>query len=316
MVGHSNALHHPIAVIGVLAITAFTILASSFISGTFGMAGGMVLLGVLLVYFPVTTAMVLFSIIQFVANAWRAMLWGRFVRWPIFIWYAVGGVVAFAIMRAIAYVPDKATVYLALGAMPFAVEALPATARPNIEWRGVPFITGFLTTVVQFLAGVGGPFLDVFFQKSMLDRKTTLASKATVQTFSHVLRGAYFGSFGTVQTFEQPWWLLRGRDRGRDRAGTSLTPLIIERMTDHGFRQWTRAIILTVSGIYLVRGAVLFWRGLARRVGGTTGAWATITIGILGITLPGHLVHSPACSGCRCASAGCCCSISTCRPRW
>jgi hypothetical protein len=121
----------------------------------------------------------------------------------------------------------------------------------------VPFITGLLTTVVQFMAWVGGPFLDVFFQKSMLDRKTTLASKAMVQTFSHVLRGAYFGSFGTVQTFEHPWPYAAAILVAI--AGTSITPLIIERMTDHGFRQWTRAIILTVSGIYLVRGGWLFW---------------------------------------------------------
>src|SRR5215469_11039794 len=109
-----------------LAVIGVTILVSSFISGTFGMAGGMVLLGVLLAYFPVPTAMVLFSIIQFVANGWRFLLWRRFVLWPIFIWYAVGGIVAFGLMRAIAYVPDKATVYILLGLMPFAVEALPA----------------------------------------------------------------------------------------------------------------------------------------------------------------------------------------------
>jgi uncharacterized membrane protein YfcA len=240
-----------------LAVIGATILVSSFISGTFGMAGGMVLLGVLLVYFPVTTAMVLFSIIQLVANAWRAGLWWRFVLWSIFAWYAVGGVLAFALMRWIAYVPDKATVYILLGALPFAVEVLPLRARPNIQWRGVPFITGFLTTVVQFMAGVGGPFLDVFFQKSTLDRKTTLASKAVVQTFSHVLRGAYFGSFGTVESFDRPWPYVAAILVAI--AGTSITPLIIERMTDHGFRQWTRAIILTVSGIYLVRGGWLFW---------------------------------------------------------
>jgi uncharacterized membrane protein YfcA len=242
-----------------LAVIGVTILVSSFISGTFGMAGGMVLLGILLIYFPVATAMVLFSIIQFVANGWRAALWRRFVLWPIFIWYAVGGVVAFAIMRTIAYVPDKATVYVLLGAMPFCVELLPAAARPNIQWRGMPFVTGLLTTVLQFLAGVGGPFLDVFFQKSTLDRKTTLASKAVVQTFSHVLRGAYFGSFVSLQSVEQPWWLYVGAI-GFAIIGTSITPMIIERMTDHGFRQWTRAIILSVSGIYLVRGALLFWR--------------------------------------------------------
>jgi len=242
-----------------LAVLGGTILLSSFISGTFGMAGGMVLLGVLLVYFPVTTGMVLFSAIQFVANAWRAVLWWRFVRWPIFALYVVGSVIAFAILRAIAYVPDKATVYILLGLMPFAVELLPLRARPNIEWPGVPFVTGFLTTVVQFMAGVGGPFLDVFFQKSLLDRKTTLATKAVTQSFSHVLRAAYFGSFGTVQTFDAPWTLAGAIVVAI--VGTSVTPLIIERMTDHGFRQWTRAIILTVSGIYLIRGAWLVWHG-------------------------------------------------------
>src|ERR1700724_2367946 len=120
-----------------LAVIGATILVSSFISGTFGVAGGMVLLGVVLVYFPVTTAMVLFSIIQLVANAWRAGLWWRFVLWSIFAWYAVGGILAFALMRWIAYVPDKATVYILLGALPFAVEVLPLRARPHIQWSGV-----------------------------------------------------------------------------------------------------------------------------------------------------------------------------------
>ena len=242
-----------------IAVIGATILVSSFISGTFGMAGGMVLLGVLLVYLPVATAMVLFSIIQFVANAGRAALWWRFVLWPILWKYALGAAIAFAVLRLIAYVPDKATVYILLGLLPFCVEALPVQARPNIEWRGVPYITGFLTTVVQFMSGVGGPFLDVFFQKSMLDRKTTLATKAVTQSFSHVLRAAYFGSFGAIEALERPW--LYAAAIAVAIAGTSLTPLIIERMTDHGFRQWTRAIILLVSATYLVRGGWLFWQG-------------------------------------------------------
>jgi uncharacterized membrane protein YfcA len=240
-----------------LALIGATIVFSSFLSGVFGMAGGMVLLGVLLIFFDVAAAMILFSIIQFFANGWRAVQWWSYVRWRIFWFYCLGGTVAFAGMRLIEFVPDKALVYLLLGAMPFVVELVPAEARPNIEWRGVPFITGVLTTVVQFLAGVGGLFLDLFFQKSKLDRKTTLATKAVTQTASHVLRAAYFVSFGSIGDAIGVWPLLAAIALAI--GGTALAPYVIERMSDHGFRQWTRAIILTISAIYLIRAGSLYW---------------------------------------------------------
>src|SRR5262249_58129097 len=100
-----------------LAVIGCTIVLTSFISGVFGMAGGMVLLGVLLVYLDVATAMVLFSIIQIAANGWRALHWRTFVLWPIFWWYVAGAMIAFAAMRSIAYVPNQAMVYLLLGLM-------------------------------------------------------------------------------------------------------------------------------------------------------------------------------------------------------
>src|SRR5262245_40172380 len=126
------------------AFIGFTIISTSFLSGMFGMAGGMILVGVLLIYFDVATGMVVFSVIQFVANGWRAVLWWRFVLWRIFFVYVAGAVISFAIMRYVAIVPSKAAVYLGLGLMPFLIEALPAHMRPNIEWRGVPFLTGVL----------------------------------------------------------------------------------------------------------------------------------------------------------------------------
>jgi uncharacterized membrane protein YfcA len=242
----------------VLAVIGVTIIFSSFVSGVFGMAGGMILLGVLLNYFDVATGMILFSIIQFFANGWRVVQWRHYVLWPIFGWYLLGAAISFTFMWAIAFVPDKATVYLALGLMPFVVEALPRSLRPNIEWRGVPFFTGVVTTVIQVLSGVGGLFLDIFFQKSMLDRKTTNATKAVAQTFSHVVRALYFGSLSGLADVP-----LRATGLAilLAIAGTSLAPFVVERMTDHGFRQWTRAIIFAISTVYLVRAGWLFWHG-------------------------------------------------------
>jgi uncharacterized protein len=242
-----------------LTLIGFTIISTSFISGLFGMAGGMILVGVLLVYFDVATGMVIFSIIQFVANGWRAVLWWRFVLWRIFFVYVAGAVLAFAVMRYVAIVPSKAAVYFGLGILPFAIELLPARARPNIEWRGVPFVTGVLTTVIQLLTGVGGLFLDIFFQKSQLDRKTTIATKAVTQTFSHVVRAVYFGSFVGIADALPLWTYAPAIVLSI--AGTSLAAMVLERMTDVGFRQWTRRVIFAVSIVYLARGVMLVWTG-------------------------------------------------------
>src|SRR4029079_18927605 len=98
-----------------LSLIAVTIIATSFISGLFGMAGGMILVGVLLVYFDVATSMVIFSIIQFVASGWCAVLWWRFVLWRMCFVYVAGAVISFAIMRYVAIIPSKAMVYFGLG---------------------------------------------------------------------------------------------------------------------------------------------------------------------------------------------------------
>ena len=95
-----------------IAVVAVAVLGSSFISGIFGMAGGMILLGVLLVFMDVAPAMVLFGVIQTVSNSWRAGLWLRYVDWGIVWRFLIGSTVAFLLMRFLALLPSKATIYL------------------------------------------------------------------------------------------------------------------------------------------------------------------------------------------------------------
>ena len=59
--------------------------ATAFLSGLFGMAGGLILIGVLLALMPLPTAMVLHAITQMASNGWRAFLWRAHIRWrPVF----------------------------------------------------------------------------------------------------------------------------------------------------------------------------------------------------------------------------------------
>lgn len=240
-----------------LAVIAVTIVATSFFSGVFGMVGGVILLAVLLIYLDVATAMVALSIIQLAANGWRAILWRSHVRWDLVAGYSLGALVTFAAMRFVSFVPDKALVYIGLGILPFAVEAIPPRWRPNIEKRGVPYFTGVSTTIIQIFTGGGGPFLDIFYQKSSLDRKTTVGTKATTQTVAHIARIVYFGSLGGFSDTLSVWPFAIAI--GLAIFGTSLAPYVLHRMTDASFRVWTRWIILVVGVVSLARGLWLLW---------------------------------------------------------
>lgn len=44
-------------------------------------------------------------------------------------------------------------------------------------------------------------------------------------------------------------------------VGAMLAPFVVERMSDHGFRQWTLVIVFTLAVVYLVRGNLLLWQG-------------------------------------------------------
>jgi uncharacterized membrane protein YfcA len=242
-----------------LALIGLAVLLSSFVSGVFGLAGGMILLGVLLIFFDVPTAMVLFSVLVATANIWRVVMWWRYIHWRIWFGYIVGGSVALLTLRLIEFVPSKALVYFLLGLIPFVIESLPRAWHPSIEWRGMPVIGGLITTTIQLLAGNGGVFLDIFFQKSKIDRKTTVATKAFCQTFGNLARILYFGAVAGIDPSFPFWAFIPAMLLAI--TGTMLAPLVLNRMTDVGFRKWTRTIIFAVGAVYLLRAGWLFWHG-------------------------------------------------------
>src|SRR5882757_4054068 len=103
----------------VLAALAAVAVVTSFISGIFGMAGGMLLIGFLLVLLPVPVAMVFHGVIQIAANSWRAWLWRHHVRWSVVLKFGSGAAVSLIIFSFFSFVPDKALVLIVMGLTPF-----------------------------------------------------------------------------------------------------------------------------------------------------------------------------------------------------
>ena len=78
-----------------IAALGLLMVATAFLSGLFGMAGGMILIGVLLTFMPLPTAMVIHAVTQMASNGWRAFLWRAHIRWRPVAVYLLGCVLAF-----------------------------------------------------------------------------------------------------------------------------------------------------------------------------------------------------------------------------
>ena len=237
-----------------VAILAVSGLATSFISGILGMAGGMILMGVLLALMPLPAAMMLHGITQLASNGWRALLWRREVDWRVFRGYIVGALAAVAVFAVVQLVVSKPVALLVLGLTPFAALALPEKLHLNVERRGHPAACGVICTILALTSGVSGPILDIFFVRSRMGRHAVVATKAMTQAFSHILKIAYFGGLVTTArgTFD-PW--IASMMVVLAMAGTQLSRHVLERMNDESFRFWTRWTVMAIGLFYLASGA-------------------------------------------------------------
>lgn len=246
-----------------IAALCAAMIGTSFLSGIFGMAGGLMLVGILLALLPLQDAMVLHGVTQMASNGWRGLLWHRHVRWPIVATYAAGCVIALVLWSFTRYVPDKPVALLLLGLVPFAARLVPASLEANPQRAAHGALYGVICMGLMLLTGVTGPLLDTFFLGGgKLDRRQIVASKAMCMVFSHAMKLIYFGGLVDQRGALDP--VMAGLAVAASMAGTSLAARVLEALTDHQFRVWANRIITAVCSYYVMYGAVLMalsWTG-------------------------------------------------------
>lgn len=242
----------------VAAFLAVAVVCTSFLSGMFGMAGGLILMGLLVLVVPVAPAMMLHGAAQLASNGSRAWLWRTHIRWKGLGFYLVGSILPVAAFVWLAFEANKATVLLVLGTTPMAAMLLPARIRPDAERAFDGIVCGMVCTSLQLLAGVSGPILDVFFTGSKINRKELVATKAAFQTFGHMLKIVYFGRFVTIGEGGIPLLALAAAVVLAV-AGTNLSRRVLEAMSDVQFRAWTTRLIIAIGTVYTCQGLWLLW---------------------------------------------------------
>lgn len=241
----------PLLTLGLCAVMVGT----SFLSGIFGMAGGLVLVGVLLVLLPLPAAMALHAVTQIASNLWRGLLWRRHIRWAAAWPYVAGSLVALVLWSLTRYVPGKPVALLMLGVTPFLVRLLPPGLKPDPARLPQGLFYGSASMTLLLLTGVSGPLVDTFFLGGKLDRREIVATKAACQIFGHGAKLAYFSGVIDQAAGIDP--VLAALAVASSMLGTTLARRLLDAMTDAQFRLWANRLITAVAGYYAVQGAFL-----------------------------------------------------------
>ena len=230
-------------------------IGTALLSGVFGMAGGLILIGVLLMLFPLPQAMVLHAVTQMASNGWRALLWWRHIVWKIMACSVAGNLLAVGLWSLTLYVPDKAVALVMLGLSPFIVRAIPEKILPRTFGPAQVAGTGVVSMMLMLITGVTGPLLDTMFLRSPLQRKEIIATKAACQLFSHAFKLVYFGALINQNGHVEPWLLAVAV--ASSMIGTSMGKLLLERLSDLQFRVWSNRLITALASYYVGYGLVL-----------------------------------------------------------
>ncbi|MEO1028826.1 MAG: sulfite exporter TauE/SafE family protein [Pseudomonadota bacterium] len=250
----------PIALL-IVATTA----ATSFLSGIFGMAGGMILMGVLIAIVPVAMAMVTHGVIMSIANGWRAWLLRDAIDWRVFWRYMIGAVIGAAVLLLVTWRPLKSDVYLILGLVPLVIWIPKHWFHLNIRKPVQAEIAGFIVQGMNTLAGVAGPLLDIFFVEAGMNRQQVVATKSATQVVSHLVKISYWSAplilagqaagDAVTDPIWPPLWLFALA------IPVSMTATwggraVLNRMKDAEFQKWVKWLITVIGAVYI-------WRALA-----------------------------------------------------
>ena len=239
-----------------LTALGLCMVGTAFLSGIFGMAGGLILIGILLVLLPVPEAMALHAVTQMASNGWRGLLWWRHVRLRAAAGYLVGSFLALGVWSFIQFVPDKPLATLLLGVAPFAVRLLPAQLKPDAAQLDHGVAYGAVCMSLLLLTGVAGPLVDTFFLGGKLGRREIVATKALCQIVGHAMKLIYFA--GIAARASDIDGTLIAVAITASVVGTTVARRFLEAMSDMQYRTWSAYVVTSISSCYVLQGAYLF----------------------------------------------------------
>jgi uncharacterized membrane protein YfcA len=228
------------------------------VSAVLGMAGGIMLLAVLLLFLDPAIAIPIHALVQLISNSSRSVIHARSIRRDLLVPFVLLLLPAGALtLPLIQYAPAD-TLRLGIGAFVLVATWQPRWLLLGIDPERIPVrprfaLVGAGAGALGPLVGATGPFIAPFFLGLNLTRFELIGTKAACQAAGHVAKMLLFGIAGFAYSEYLP--LMLGMAAGVI-AGTWLGTSLLKHIDDRRFTQLYK-LALTAVALRLV------WSGLA-----------------------------------------------------
>ncbi len=236
-----------------LGILAAAALATSILSAIVGMAGGITLLSVMLLFLEPLAAVPIHGVVQLISNASRAAIQRRHVDRSIlwrYSWLLIPmGFAGLAVARTL----PSSSVRAGIGLFVLIATWVPAwlmlgthpeRADPSRRFTALGGVVGFLGPTL----GATGPLIAPFFLHIGLPRQGIIGTKAACQTLGHLAKIAVFGVTGfAFREYLLPLAVLCAMVI----LGTAIGSRLLERVSEIWFTRLYKTV-LTLIALYLL----------------------------------------------------------------
>jgi uncharacterized membrane protein YfcA len=237
----------------VLALLCGASIATGALSAVVGMAGGITLLALMLLFMDPFVAIPVHGVVQLVSNLSRTVAQRRHVRWGLLACFGAPLLpMAFAGLALTRLLP-RPLAEIGIGAFVLVATWRPGWLRfgaaggagaPGRRMLAAGSVVGFFSTSV----GAAGPIAAPFFLRLGLDRRGLIGTQAASATLQHLAKILVFGVVGfAFRDFALPLAALSATAI----AGTWLGTRLLERVSEADFRALYMGV-LTVVALRLV----------------------------------------------------------------
>ena len=236
-----------------LAILAAAAFFTSMLSGMLGLAGGMTLLSVLLLFYDPLVAIPLHGVIQLVSNSSRAWIQRRHIEGELVGWYSLllvpMGFAGLAIAKQLSPPLARALIGLFVLAATWAPGLMLLGAHPERLQRNRRFfLLGGVVGLFNTTVGATGPLTAPFFLNLGLGRQQVVGTMAACQALGHLAKLFVFGAAGFAFFSHS---LLLGVLAVIVVLGTFVGSQLLDRVSERGFT-WVYKAVLTGLALHLV----------------------------------------------------------------